>query len=143
MCENRRYLCMNWVYHRVAKFPFLSLWQFPRQEWRDLQAHDRTRDISTFRVLGYKPAHVAGIFLRQNLVISAAGLALAYPIGYVMTRVLVRFYDTELFRMPVVITSSAIVGTGVTALVFVLITQWFVYRQVRKLDWVEGLKVNE
>jgi len=70
-------------------------------------------------------------------------LALAYPIGYFMTLVLVRFYDTELFRMPVVIRSSAVVGTGVAALVFVLITQWFVYRQVRKLDWVEGLKVKE
>jgi putative ABC transport system permease protein len=108
-----------------------------------IEIGDRTRDISTFRVLGYKPLQVAGVFFRQNLIISALGLAAAYPFGYAMNVLLMEFYDTELYRMPVVIRPSSIIGTALSAALFVLITQYFVYRTIRRLDWVEGLKVKE
>ena len=104
---------------------------------------DRLRDISTFRVLGYQPAEVAGIFLRQNLVIFMLGMLLAIPIGYGMVVGTAIAYDTELFRMPILIRPVIVLLTVLTAFVFVLLAQWFAYRQIRKLDWLEGVKVKE
>jgi putative ABC transport system permease protein len=108
-----------------------------------IEIGDRMRDISTFRVLGYRPNQVAGIFLRQNLIIFAVGLILAFPIAYGMVVGIARAYDTELFRMPVVIRPNAFIWTTLISIVFVLIAQWVVYRQIHKLDWLEGVKVQE
>jgi putative ABC transport system permease protein len=108
-----------------------------------IEIGDRIRDISTFRVLGYRPRQVAGIFLRQNLIIFAVGLILAFPIGYGLVVGLVIAYDTELFRMPIVVQPRALVGTALISVAFVLIAQWVVYRQIHKLDWLEGVKVKE
>ena len=52
-------------------------------------------------------------------------------------------YDTEMFRMPVLIRPVIVLLTVLTAFVFVLLAQWFAYRQIRKLDWLEGVKVKE
>jgi len=104
---------------------------------------DRLRDVSTFRVLGYGPGQIAGIFFRQNLITFLLGLVLAFPIGYWMMVGLASAYDSELFRMPVIIHTGTVLWTAAIALGFVLIVQWFVYRRIKKLDWLEGIKVKE
>ena len=107
-----------------------------------IEIGDRLRDISTFRVLGYKPNQVSGIFLRQNLIVFAGGMVLAAPIAYWLVLGIVSAYDTELFRMPVILRPRAFVWTGVIVIVFVFIAQVVVYRTIHKLDWLEGIKVK-
>jgi putative ABC transport system permease protein len=104
---------------------------------------ERARDIATFRVLGYRSNQVAGIFFRQNMVIFVAGLLLALPLGLGMTSGIARVYDTELFRMPVVMRLRTVFYSALTAVAFVLVAQWFVYRTIRRLDWLENVKVKE
>ncbi len=108
-----------------------------------IEIADRTREISTFRAFGYRPAQIARIFLRENLIIFALGVVMAIPLGYGMIYGLARLYDTELFRMPVLIRPVMVVLSMALAAVFVLIVQGFVYLQIRKLDWLEGIKVKE
>ncbi len=108
-----------------------------------IEISERTRDIAGFRVLGYRPGKVAGIFFRQNVAIFAVGLVLALPLGYAMTVVFAKAYDTELFRMPVIVKPQTVVAAALTSFAFVLMAQWFIYRQIVKLDWVEGIKVKE
>jgi putative ABC transport system permease protein len=108
-----------------------------------LEIGDRTRDISTFRVLGYRPAQIAGIFLRQNLVVFALGLLLAYPLGYLLVLASAQAYATELFRMPVIIKLQTALLSGVIALAFTVVVQLAVYRYTRRLDWLEGIKIKE
>jgi len=104
---------------------------------------ERTRDVSSFCVLGYRPNQIAAIFFRQNMIVFVLGLIVSLPIAYGLIYWIARAYDTELFRMPVIIRpSTVIIGAGISVL-FVLIAQWFVYRQIRKLDWLEGIKVKE
>ena len=104
---------------------------------------ERTRDIATMRAMGYGPRQVAGIFFRQNLVVFGVGLALGLPLGYAMIATSAEAYSTELFRFPVVVRPSAVIITAAISLVFVLITQGFVYRHVRRLDWLAGVQVKE
>ena len=86
---------------------------------------------------------MAGIFLRQNLIIFTVAMVLAVPIGYGMVVGIASAYDTELFRMPVIVRPHALLWTALISVVFVLIAQWVVYREIHKLDWLEGIKVTE
>lgn len=104
---------------------------------------DRIRDVSTFRVLGYNAWQVAAIFFRQNLVVFVLGVIAGLPMGYWMTVQIAKVYDTELFRMHVVVDRMNVVHTLLLLLGFMLIAQAVVYRQVRRLNWLEGIKVKE
>jgi len=104
---------------------------------------DRLRDVATFRVLGYGPNQIAAIFLRQNLIIFAAGLVLAMPMSYGLMVLTADMYDTELFRMPVLFRWQTVAISGAIASVFVGIAQCLVYRRIRTLDWLEGIQVKE
>ncbi|MCB9854041.1 MAG: ABC transporter permease [Phycisphaerales bacterium] len=104
---------------------------------------DRTREISTMRVLGYQPREIAGVYLRQNAILFGLGLLLAVPIGYGMVVLMARAYDTELFRMPTIFRWQAIGWSLLISAIFVVIAQFAVLRKIQKLDWLEGVKVKE
>ncbi len=108
-----------------------------------IEIGDRLRDVSTFRVLGYKPGQIAGIFFRQNLVVFAVGLAAGLPAGYWLLKLISRAYNTELFRMYVAVGWRSVLLTAGLSLGFVLAAQVVVYRQIARLDWLEGIKVKE
>jgi putative ABC transport system permease protein len=108
-----------------------------------MEIGDRVREIATLRVLGYRPGQVAGILFRQSAVTFVAGLVLAFPLGYGMVKLVAAAYDSELYRMPVVIRPSAVITTIVLAVAFLLIAQGIVYRQIVKLDWRAGVQVKE
>ncbi len=108
-----------------------------------VEIQERTRDISTFRVLGYRPGPIAAIFYRQNMVIFVLGLALALPLSYGLLLAMAGAYETELFRMPVLIKPSTVILSASISFVFVVVAQWFVARSIRRLDWLEGMKVKE
>jgi putative ABC transport system permease protein len=108
-----------------------------------IEIGDRVRELSTLRVMGYRPGELAGILFRQSLATLVVGLVLAFPIGYGMILVVATAYDSELYRMPVVVRPSVIGYTVVLAMLFVVIAQCIVLRQIRRLDWLEGVKVKE
>jgi putative ABC transport system permease protein len=104
---------------------------------------DRLREISTFRVLGYGPRQVAGILIRQSMITFTIGLILAYPLGYLMIKAMVEAYDSELYRLPVIVRPSVVLATGLLAILFVLFAQAIVYWRIRSMDWLEGVQVKE
>ncbi|HRY71449.1 MAG TPA: ABC transporter permease, partial [Phycisphaerae bacterium] len=62
---------------------------------------------------------------------------------YALVHVLASAYDTELFRLPIVIRPMTVVASGVLMSAFALASQAIVYRQIRTLDWLEGIKIKE
>ncbi len=108
-----------------------------------IEIGDRMRELSTLRVLGYRPGQIAGILFRQSLVTFSIGLLLAFPLGYAMIYLISAAYDSELYRLPVIVRSPIVAYTVGLALTFVLVAQWIVHRQIQKLDWLEGVNVKE
>ncbi len=104
---------------------------------------DRLREVSTLRVLGYSPAEVAAIFFRQSMLVFVCGLALGFPLSRVMLRGVMANTPTELVRIPEVMHPLVPWAVALVALVFVLAAQAIVYWRIRKLDWLEGVKVRE
>lgn len=104
---------------------------------------DRVREVSTLRVLGYAPREVAAIFYRQTAVVFSCGLLLGFPIGYALVQLVVANMPAELVRLPITIRPATIaIGVALPS-IFVLAAQFVIYRQIRRLDWLEGIKVKE
>ena len=104
---------------------------------------ERKQEIATFRVLGYQPRQIGGIFLRESILVNSVGTLLGMPVGFGFAFFINRFVATDLTRLPFVIDTSTWVWTIGLGIVFTLVAYLPIYRAVRRLDWIAALNVNE
>jgi putative ABC transport system permease protein len=104
---------------------------------------ERRREVATLRVLGYSQWQVGGLFLRESLVINSLGTLVGLPLGYSLSWVLSRMYDTEMFRFPLVSPPRVWYGTITMAIIFALVAHAVVQRTINRLDWLDASKTKE
>ena len=104
---------------------------------------ERRREVATFRVLGYTEWQIGGLFLRESLIVNLLGTLLGLPLGYLLTVLISHYYDTELFRFPVVSSPAVWINTLLLSVAFALMAHLFVQRTVNRTDWLEALNVKE
>ncbi|MGD9538687.1 MAG: ABC transporter permease [Alphaproteobacteria bacterium] len=104
---------------------------------------ERGRDLATLRVLGFSRWQISYILLGELGLIALAGLPLGCAAGYGLVCLIVRLFDTELFRVPAAI-EAATFGTAVAiALAATIASAALVRRRLDKLDLIEVLKTRE
>ena len=104
---------------------------------------DRRQEIATFRVLGYLPGEVGSIFLRESLLLNLFGSILGLPLGYWLSVEMGKMYDTEIFRIPLVIHPMSCLLPVIFGVVFTLMAHVAVQRSINKMNWLEALNVKE
>jgi putative ABC transport system permease protein len=104
---------------------------------------EREREVGTLRVLGYTAGQTARIFTGESFLLNAVGIALGIGLGVALTHLLAMAYDTEMYRIPVIIDPSRPAATVLLMLFFVGASQLTIYFMIRGLAWLEVLKVKE
>lgn len=104
---------------------------------------ERRREIATYRVLGYQPLQIGGLYLRENLVSNGAGLLLGLPLGKALLAGMAALYSNELYAMPAVIGGATWLWSAALTGLFVLCAQVFVQRAINRLDWREAINFKE
>ncbi len=104
---------------------------------------ERQREIATLRVLGYHPLEIGSMFLKEIVVINAAGAIIGLPLGYVLTRGMCAMFCNEMYSFICFVKPSTWLLSTALALAFIvsawLIIQWVLTR----LEWGEALKMKE
>lgn len=108
-----------------------------------VQLSERQRDVGTLRVLGYTPRQISKLFAGESHLINAVGVLLGLAGGIGLLHLLTLAYDTELYRFPTVVYPSRLIQSALLMVAFVAAAQWITYRLVRRLDWLEVLKIKE
>ena len=104
---------------------------------------ERQREVGTLRVLGYTSRQVSKIFSGESYLLNGLGIALGLWAGMGLACWLSQVYSTELYRFPVVIRPARLLNAIFLMLGFVWLAQRIVRRMIRRLDWLEVLKVRE
>jgi putative ABC transport system permease protein len=104
---------------------------------------ERRQEVATFRVLGYQPGAVAGIFLRESLVINIIGIAIGLPIGRELAWRIDQFMATDVVTLPFVITGRSYIMTVVLGITFTLAAQLLVFRVIQRFEWKGALNAKE
>lgn len=104
---------------------------------------ERGRELASLRVLGFTKAEITVMLLGEQAILTAIAIPAGWVIGYLLCFLIVNAIDTELMRMPLVITGKtmamALVITALAAILSGLLVQW----RLRRLDLVEVLKTRE
>ena len=104
---------------------------------------ERSREIATVEVLGFYPRETNSYVLRENILLSIIASVIGIPVGYlfhyvVMTMVVVDSFAFRIYIAP----ESYFIAFGFSIL-FALLVNLFMQRQITKIPMVESLKAVE
>ncbi len=104
---------------------------------------ERRRELATLRVIGLTRGEISYVLLGELAIVTLVAVPLGLGLGYLMAAGMVRVYDTEVFRMPLVVGRITLVRSAVTVLVSSALSSLWVRRRLDRLDLVAVLKSRE
>ncbi len=108
-----------------------------------IQFSERARELASLRVFGFTNTEVSGVLLLEYALLTIVAVPLGWAGGYVLARILVRGFESDLYRIPFVIERSAYAYAALIAIIAVTFSALIVIRRVRKLDLVRVLKTRD
>jgi putative ABC transport system permease protein len=104
---------------------------------------ERSRDLASLRILGYSRAEISYILLGEMAVLTLVAIPVGLVLGYGLVIVASWGYDTELFRIPVVIYGSTYGWAVLTLLIAALLSALVVRRRLDRLNLIAVLKAKD
>lgn len=104
---------------------------------------ERGRELATLRVLGFTRAEISYILLGEIAVLTLVALPLGCLAGYWLASLIVRGFQTELYRVPFVIESSTYAWAIVVGVLATAAAATLVRRRLDRLDLIAVLKTRE
>lgn len=104
---------------------------------------ERGRELASLRVLGFRKGEVAFYLLGEQGVLVLLALPLGYLLGYAMVLAMVKGFESELFRFPMVISPQTLAFASLVVLGAALFSALLVRRRIFNLDLIEVLKTRE
>lgn len=103
---------------------------------------ERSRELATLKVVGFKDKHIRRILISQNIWLTVTGILIGLPGGYGVLKILIVLladeYELDIFIRPVTYLFSILLTFGVS-----LFVGYFVSAKNKKIDMVEALKGRE
>jgi putative ABC transport system permease protein len=104
---------------------------------------ERGRDLASLRVLGFSRAEVGAMLLGEQAIITLASIPIGFAGGYALCLWLVALLDSEVYRLPMVISARTYGISFLVIAVAALFTAFVVQRRIGQLDLVAVLKTRE
>ena len=104
---------------------------------------ERGRELATLRVLGFTRAEVGWMLIAEQAILTALAIPFGFVLGYGLCSLLARAYDSEVYRLPLVISRQTWTFAVVVVVLAAVVSALLVLRRIRQLDLVEVLKTRE
>ena len=104
---------------------------------------ERSRELASLRVLGFTRAEISSILLGELALLTIAAQPAGIVLGRILSALIVKAYDTELYRFPLVISSRTYAFSVLTVIVAAAVSGLVVRRKLDRLDLVAVLKTRE
>jgi putative ABC transport system permease protein len=104
---------------------------------------ERGRELATLRVLGFTRAEISYILLGEVALLTFVALPLGCGLGFALASLIVRAFETELYRVPLVVLASTYGWAMAIGLAATAVSAFLVRRRVDRLDLIAVLKTRE
>ena len=104
---------------------------------------ERSRELASLRVLGFTNAEIAYILLGELALITLIAIPVGMFSGYWMSYGFIIGLQQDLFRIPLVISSSTYAMAVMTVVISAVLSAFIVQRKLAQLDLIGVLKVKE
>ncbi|MEM8671110.1 MAG: FtsX-like permease family protein [Planctomycetota bacterium] len=104
---------------------------------------ERSRELATLRVIGFTRLEVSTILLGELAILTAAAIPVGWAIGYGFCAAMVVGFESELYRIPLMIRPESYARAALVTTVAATISGILVRRRLDHLDLVDVLKSRE
>jgi putative ABC transport system permease protein len=104
---------------------------------------ERGRELATLRVLGFSPGEISYMLFGESALLVLVALPLGCIGGWGLAMLMAASFETELFRVPVVISPSSYGWSVLIALLAAVPSVVLVQRRLSRLDLIAVLKTRE
>lgn len=104
---------------------------------------ERSRELATLRIIGFSRVQIAVVLLGEQAVLTIAAVPVGFLVGYGLVVLLSIAYNTDLYRLPPIITSASYALAFLVVSIAALISGLMVRRKLDHLDLVAVLKTRE
>ena len=104
---------------------------------------ERGNELASLRVLGFTRREVGVILLGEQAALTAVAIPLGWLLGYGICALLARLMDTELYRIPLVVSARTYAWAALVVAVAAIVSGLLVARRLATLDLVAVLKTRE
>lgn len=108
-----------------------------------IQLSERARELASLRVLGFTLGEVSFILLGELAILVALSVPLGWLFGYGLAMAVSQGFQSELFRIPLIIDRSTYATAGLLVLGSAVISAYLVQRRVAALDMIAVLKTRD
>ncbi|MFM8395357.1 MAG: FtsX-like permease family protein, partial [Acidobacteriota bacterium] len=104
---------------------------------------ERGRELASLRVLGFTQGEIAVMLLGEQALLTAGAIPLGYVIGYGLCGLITSAVDTELIRLPLVLTARTFLYSAGIVLLAALFSALLIRQRLQRLNMIEVLKTRE
>lgn len=104
---------------------------------------ERARDLASLRVLGFTRAEIAVMLLGEQAILTLVAIPLGCALGWGFAALMPQAYDSELFRLPVVVSRTTFAFACSVVVAAAVLSGLMVRRRLDRLDLVAVLKMRE
>ncbi|MEM8811471.1 MAG: ABC transporter permease [Pseudomonadota bacterium] len=104
---------------------------------------ERGRELASLRVLGFTRGEVASILFIELAVVTLLAQPIGWLIGYGIAVGLIQGFDSELYRIPLVIEPNVYAFASVVTITAALVSAFVIRRRIAGLDLIAVLKTRE
>jgi putative ABC transport system permease protein len=104
---------------------------------------ERGRELASLRIIGFTRAEVAFILLGEQGILTLFAIPVGFALGYGLAAFMSFAYNSELYRLPLIITKSTYTFTFIIVIVAAFCSGLIIRRQLDRLDLIAVLKTRE
>lgn len=104
---------------------------------------ERSHELASLRVLGFTRAEISFILLGELAILTLVGVPVGLLLGYGLAALTVSGFETEVYRIPLLVSSRVYAYSAITVLLSAAISSFVVRRRLDHLDLIEVLKTRE
>lgn len=134
--------CLNYIIWLIVLFSgalaFIVIFNLT-----NINLAERSREIATVQVLGFYPKETESYVLRENLMLSVLASFIGLPLGTLFHRIVMSMIVIDTLSFDVHITPVSYVLSLICTILFALVVDLFMKRQINKIKMAESLKAVE
>ena len=104
---------------------------------------ERNRELASLRVLGFHRSEIAYILLGEQAILTLLAIPIGFVIGNGLCGYLAMKFDSDLYRIPLVLESDVYAMAALVVIVSSLLSAILIWRNLAHLDMVAVLKAKE
>lgn len=104
---------------------------------------ERAHELASLRVLGYTRIEAAYVLLGEIVLLTFVAIPVGGALGYGFCAWMASSLESDLFRVPLALSSSTFATAAVAVIVSTVLSALFMIRHIQRLDLVSALKVPQ